>query len=46
MEEELEPINLVDYVEAYEELTKMQLWDWLSYNGYIKQVEEIQWIKQ
>ena len=31
----VDPLNLPDFLEAYRNLDKMQLWDWLSYNGYV-----------
>ncbi len=36
MDNETEEINLTDFIEAYEELTTLQLWDWLVANEYIK----------
>ena len=36
MDEDIEDINLVTFIEAYEDLTMMQLWDFLVYNGFIK----------
>ena len=35
-----EPLALYDFIETYEELPMMQLWDWLMYNGYTKRVQD------
>lgn len=35
-----QPLILQDFIELYEELSMMQLWDWLMYNDYISRVEE------
>ena len=40
LEKEVEPLALYDFIESYEGLPMMQLWDWLMYNGYTKRVKE------
>ena len=40
LERDYEPLALYDFIDSYEGLTMMQLWDWLMYNGYTKRVKE------
>ena len=40
LENEVEPLALYDFIDSYEGLPMMQLWDWLMYNGYTKRVKE------
>ena len=39
-EEMEEQISLPEFVEAYQDLTMMQLWDFLVYNAYMLPVED------
>jgi hypothetical protein len=39
-QESLEELIPIDFKEAHSKLTAMELWDWLTYNGHIKQVSE------
>lgn len=40
IEKDAEPLALYDFIDSYEGLPMMQLWDWLMYNGYTKRVKE------
>jgi hypothetical protein len=35
-----EPLALYDFIDSYEGLPMMQMWDWLMYNGYTERVQE------
>ena len=36
MNDDIEEIALSDFLEAHEDLTAMELWDFLVYNGHIR----------
>lgn len=38
--DETETITLGEFLDAYEELSDMQLWDFLVYNGYIEPAKD------
>ena len=40
MSDEIEELTLPEFIEAYDEQSKMQLWDWLVHRGHIKVPEE------